>query len=69
MELPVVIEPGEDGYYVVECPTLPGCVSQGKTEVEALRNIREAILGWLAVEREKVEEEALQGATILCVEV
>ncbi|MSQ28506.1 MAG: type II toxin-antitoxin system HicB family antitoxin [Dehalococcoidia bacterium] len=69
MELPVVIEAGEDGYYVVECPTLPGCVSQGKTEVEALRNIREAIIGWLAVEREKVEEERPQGAKVCCVEV
>ncbi len=33
----------EDGYWVVECPSLPGCVTQGKTREEALRNIREAI--------------------------
>jgi predicted RNase H-like HicB family nuclease len=39
----VVMYPGEDGYWVVECPSLPGCISQGKTKEEALRNIREAI--------------------------
>ncbi|MEA2164451.1 MAG: hypothetical protein QOK37_2578 [Thermoanaerobaculia bacterium] len=39
----VVIYPGEDGYWVAECPSLPGCVSQGKTRVEAVANAREAI--------------------------
>ena len=39
----VVIYPGEDGYWVVECPSLPGCVSQGKTKEEAAQNIKEAI--------------------------
>ncbi len=34
---------GEDGYWVVECPSLPGCISQGKTREEAVANIREAI--------------------------
>jgi predicted RNase H-like HicB family nuclease len=43
----VVIYPGEDGYWVVECPSLPGCVSQGKTKAEAIANIREAIDAWL----------------------
>ncbi|BCV24008.1 type II toxin-antitoxin system HicB family antitoxin [Gelria sp. Kuro-4] len=38
----VILYPGEDGWWVVECPSLPGCVSQGKTKEEALRNIREA---------------------------
>ncbi len=33
----------EDGWYIVECPALPGCVSQGKTRDEAIMNIREAI--------------------------
>ena len=41
--LPVIIEKGEDGFYVVECPILEGCYSQGKTIDEALRNIREVI--------------------------
>jgi len=39
----VIMYPGEDGYWVVEVPSLPGCISQGKTEEEALANIREAI--------------------------
>ena len=43
----VVIYPGQDGYWVVECPSLPGCVSQGKTKAEAIANIREAIEGWI----------------------
>jgi predicted RNase H-like HicB family nuclease len=43
----VVIYPGEDGYWVVECPSLPGCVSQGRTKEEAITNIREAIEGWI----------------------
>jgi predicted RNase H-like HicB family nuclease len=34
---------GEDGYFVAECPAIPGCISQGRTRDEALRNIREAI--------------------------
>jgi predicted RNase H-like HicB family nuclease len=43
----VFVYPGEDGYWVVECPSLPGCISQGKTKEEALANIREAIEGYL----------------------
>ena len=39
----VILYPGDDGYWVVECPSLPGCVSQGKTKKEALKNIKEAI--------------------------
>jgi len=56
MHLMVTLEQGEDGYIVVECPSLPGCVSQGKTEEEALANIKEAIELWLEVEAEKVIE-------------
>ncbi len=44
----VMIYPGEDGYWVAECPSLPGCVSQGKTKPEAISNIREAIEGYIA---------------------
>jgi predicted RNase H-like HicB family nuclease len=43
MNIKVVIEPGEDGYYVARFPSLKTCWSQGKTKEEALRNIREAI--------------------------
>jgi predicted RNase H-like HicB family nuclease len=44
----VIIYPGEDNYWVVECPSLPGCVSQGKTREEAIQNIKEAIQGYVA---------------------
>src|SRR5712692_6064124 len=43
----VTLEEAEDGWIVVECPDLPGCVSQGKDEQEALANIKEAIAAWL----------------------
>ncbi len=39
----VVIRPGEDGFWVAECPSLPGCISQGATQEDALANIKEAI--------------------------
>jgi predicted RNase H-like HicB family nuclease len=42
-----------DGWYVVECPALPGCVSQGRDEKEALDNVKEAIVGWLWAEDQK----------------
>lgn len=44
----VVIYPGEDGSWVAECPSLPGCVSQGANREEAIANIREAIRGYVA---------------------
>ena len=44
----VVLYPGEDGYWVVECPSLPGCISQGKTKQEAIANIKEAIEVYIA---------------------
>ena len=49
----VKVEQAEDGWFVVECPALPGCVSQGKTEEEALENIQEAIVAWLWAEDQK----------------
>ena len=42
-----------DGWYVVECPALPGCVSQGRDEKEALENIKEAISGAIVALKEK----------------
>ncbi len=39
--IPLLVEKGEDGFYVAECPLLDGCYSQGKTIDEALHNIRE----------------------------
>ncbi|MBN1570277.1 MAG: type II toxin-antitoxin system HicB family antitoxin [Acidobacteria bacterium] len=43
-----IIYLGEDDYYVAECPSLPGCISQGRTREEAIINIREAIQGYIA---------------------
>jgi len=51
----VFIYHGEDGYWVAECPSLPGCVSQGKTKEEAIVNIKEAIEGYiLALEEDNL---------------
>jgi predicted RNase H-like HicB family nuclease len=44
----VVITPGEDGWFVAEVPSLPGCISQGRTRAEAILNIREAIALYVA---------------------
>lgn len=44
----VLIYPGEDGYWVAECPSLPGCISQGKTKEDAVGNIKEAIQEYVA---------------------
>ncbi len=43
----------EDGMFIAECPSIPGCVSQGKTEEEAERNVREAIKECLEVRAER----------------
>ena len=43
----VILYPGENGFWVAECPSLPGCVSQGDTKESAIKNIREAIEGYI----------------------
>ncbi len=51
----VILFRGEDGYWVAECPSLAGCVSQGKSRAEAIQNIREAIVGYVrALEEDKL---------------
>jgi antitoxin HicB len=47
MRYRILIEQDEDGVFVAECPSLPGCVSQGKTRDQAVENIRDAIKGYL----------------------
>ena len=49
----ITLEQAEDGWIVAECPTLPGCVSQGKDKNEAMDNIKEAITAWLWAEDQK----------------
>jgi predicted RNase H-like HicB family nuclease len=53
MRLPVTIDRDEDGAWVVECPSIPGCVSQGSTKDEAIANIHEAIKLCLEVRAEQ----------------
>ncbi|MBU2446119.1 MAG: type II toxin-antitoxin system HicB family antitoxin [Bacteroidetes bacterium] len=43
----VIIYPGEDGFFIAECPSLPGCISQGRTKEEVIKNIKEAIQGYI----------------------
>lgn len=52
MKLKVIIEKGKDGYFVARCPSLKSCWSQGKTEKEALKNIKEAIKLYLEPDEE-----------------
>ncbi|MDW8309423.1 MAG: type II toxin-antitoxin system HicB family antitoxin, partial [Verrucomicrobiales bacterium] len=47
MKFRVIIRPDEDGMFVAECPTWPGCISQGRTREEAAANLRDAIQGYL----------------------
>lgn len=51
----IILYPGEDNFWVAECPSLPGCISQGKTKEEAIHNIREAIQGYI----EALEEDGM----------
>jgi predicted RNase H-like HicB family nuclease len=53
MKLCITIYQDEDGMFISECPSIPGCISQGKTEKEAENNIREAIRECLEVRAEK----------------
>ena len=70
-KIPIYIEKGSDGFYVVECPLFHGCYSQGKTLDAALRNIKEAIELALeekdnadALKNRKVEEVSLHTITV-----
>lgn len=47
MKYRILVERDEDGVYVAECTSLPGCISQGKTRKEAIENIQDAIKGYL----------------------
>lgn len=53
----VTLEKAEDGWIVAECPALPGCVSQGSDEQEAMENIKEAIQAWLWAEDMKAMDQ------------
>jgi predicted RNase H-like HicB family nuclease len=53
MDFLVTVSQDEDGMYVADCPAIPGCVSQGRTEAEALLNVQDAIRECLAVRAER----------------
>jgi len=53
MKFNVTLDRDEDGIWIVECPSIPGCVSQGKTRQQALENIKDAISACLQVRAER----------------
>lgn len=55
-EYTVIVEKDETDYYFAYCPALKGCCSQGKTEAEALANIREAIDLWLEAQAARAKK-------------
>ena len=57
MTFHITLDPIEDGWIVAECPALPGCISQGRSEEEAIANIREAITAWMWAEDQKAMEQ------------
>lgn len=58
----VTLTDAEDGWIVAECPALPGCVSQGRDQKEALDNVKEAITAWLWAEDQKAISDLDQTA-------
>ena len=63
MKIKVILEPQEEGGYTVYAPSLPGCISEGDTREEALRNIREAIELYLEVDEADIM--AVEGKEIV----
>jgi len=64
----VILYKGEDGFWVVECPSLPGCISQGMTKEEALQNIREAIEAYISALTEDnipIPEESFEALAVI----
>jgi predicted RNase H-like HicB family nuclease len=57
MKYKIIIKPGEANGYVAECPAIPGCVSQGRTKQETLKNIKDAMNGCLQVLNERAERD------------
>jgi predicted RNase H-like HicB family nuclease len=64
MKYKVVLQESEEGYSV-SCPGLPGCWSQGKTEQEAIENIKDAIREYLAAIAESVQSQAVREVEVL----
>jgi predicted RNase H-like HicB family nuclease len=67
MKLTVVVEKGTDGYHVAHCPSLKGCWSQGRTQSEAMTNLKEAILLYLDESAKKFKPTSKQKVLSLAV--
>lgn len=65
----IVIKRDEGGWYIADCPAIPGCVSQGKTLKEVKENIKDAILGCLKVLNKRAEREKAKHKEELLYEV
>ncbi len=61
----VILFHGEDGYWIAECPSLPGCVSQGKTVEEAMANIKEAIELYLEPDPKEIRQKKNRKVAVL----
>jgi len=59
MKIKVIVEEGENGYFVAHCPSLKSCWSQGKTEEEALKNIQEAIELYLEPDEDLIARQLI----------
>lgn len=57
MRYKIIIKRDEDGWFIAECPAIPGCISQGKTLKEAKENIKDAVIGCLEVLNKRAERE------------
>ena len=68
MQFKVILEEAEEGGYIVQVPSLPGCISQGETREEALENIREAIEVYLDIDDAEIAEQ-IQGKKAEIVEL
>ena len=65
MEIKVVLEKQEEGGYTVYVPSLPGCISQGKTKAQALKNIKDAIKGYLESLKKHPEERVFERKVVI----
>ena len=70
MEYVIVLEKAKEGGYVVSCPALPGCFSQGETKEEAVANIKEAIECYLeSLEKDNIQPQIIGKPELLSVKV
>ena len=69
MKFTVILEPELDGGYSVICAALPGCASQGDSLEEAMENIREAMVGWLEVNRKRGFPEPVETPEVIAREI